>query len=191
MNGQKSLQIITSCSPYLVVPLSFIPSHFDYHGLLRVKVNSPRNSSWPLIMSLNLFWPRVLLNLQCQSLIKLYPLSLWDRKKTSSSLGLSFTLRPLINLLPTISLRWKRWNPLLNWWVSAVTCLQWTYAMRTIPYLLPLSSENTLGLFGGSRCPSSLHCLWAFPAAPEFLLRYLSQFLLPLDVYLDIHVWAT
>ena len=28
-------------------------------------------------------------------------------------------------------------------------------------------------------------------AAPECLLRYLSQFLLPLDANLDIHVWAT
>ena len=94
MNGRKWLQILTSCSAHLVVPLNFKRSHCVCHGLLRVKVNSPRKSRWPLMMRLNLFWPSVLLNLQCQSLMKLYPPSLWCRKKIPSSLGLHVFNRP-------------------------------------------------------------------------------------------------
>ena len=61
-------------SAYLVIPLSLIRNHCICRGLLPVKVNFPHNGSWPLIMRLDLFWPRVILNLQYQSLMTLYPL---------------------------------------------------------------------------------------------------------------------
>ena len=32
---------------------------------------------------------------------------------------------------------------------------------------------------------------YSIPIAPEFLLRFFSQCLLPLDANLDFHVWAT
>ena len=79
--------------------------------------------------------------------------------------------------------------------LTSKCCYMFSIDLRDAYYSIPIASKftekSTLSLFGGGRCSSSLHCLWASPAAPEFLLRFLSQFLLALDANLDIHVWAT
>ena len=46
----------------------------------------------------------------------------------------------LVILLPDTSLRWLRWNPPWNWWVRAITWLQYTCKMHTIE-AIPIAAE--------------------------------------------------